>query len=116
MRSDAISHYDFGRITIGRKIYDSDVIIYPDHVDGRWWRREGHELCPNDLKEVFKTQPEVLIVGTGYMERMRVLPETSDLLTRSGIVLVAKSTREACDEYNQIRSSKKVVAALHLTC
>ncbi|MEQ8191120.1 MAG: hypothetical protein ABRQ39_24360 [Candidatus Eremiobacterota bacterium] len=45
-----IDSYDFGTIKISGKTYKSDVIIYPDRVDGKWWRKEGHSLHPDDLR------------------------------------------------------------------
>ncbi|NIM44126.1 MAG: hypothetical protein GTN80_00380 [Nitrososphaeria archaeon] len=111
-----IESYDFGRITIGGESYTNDLIIYPEKVDDSWWRREGHRLNVEDLKEIILHEPEVLIVGTGYYERMRVQPETEKYLRLKGITLIVKGTREACETYNQLIRSKRVVAALHLTC
>ena len=41
-----ITHYEFGRISIEGKDYDSDVIISADGVQDQWWRKEGHNLDP----------------------------------------------------------------------
>ena len=32
-----IDHYTFGRIGIDGRDYDAEVIIFPDHVQERWW-------------------------------------------------------------------------------
>ena len=112
-----IEDYSFGRIVINGKTYTSDVIVFPDRVMSDWWRNEGHELCPSDLWEVVQAKPEVLVVGTGHSGLMRVLPETEKYLKAQGIKLVAERTAEACQTFNRLlRSGKKVVAALHLTC
>ena len=112
-----IEDYSFGRIVINGKTYTSDVIVFPDRVMSDWWRNEGHELCPADLWEVVQAKPEVLVVGTGHSGLMRVLPETEKYLKAQGIKLVAERTAEACRTFNRLlRSGKKVVAALHLTC
>jgi len=84
-------------------------------LDG-WWRREGHRLHVEDLKEVFQERPEVLIVGTGYSGLMRVPNEVSDYVKTIGIELIVQSTKEACKTFNRLVQSKRVVAALHLTC
>jgi len=39
-----IESYKFGEILIDGVTYTSDVIIYPDSVDFKWWRKEGHLL------------------------------------------------------------------------
>lgn len=111
-----IDSYDFGKIVINGKHYTSDVIIYPDRVDASWWRKQGHELHPEDLEGVIKEKPTVLVVGTGKYGLMKVLPETRDFLQSKGIKLIAGKTDDACKTYNQLRDSERVVAALHLTC
>ncbi len=107
-----------GRVTIDGKTYDSDLLIYPDRIDDRWWRQEGHHLRLEDIKQVVKAHPDTLVVGTGYFGRMKIDPEVSDALKREGIALVACRTKDACAEFNRLISSHKanVVAALHLTC
>ncbi len=47
-----IEHYSFGKIIINGKTYTSDVIIYPEKVDSSWWRKQGHSLYIDDLKDV----------------------------------------------------------------
>jgi len=69
-----------------------------------------------DLKEAFQERPEVLIVGTGYSGLMRVPNEVSDYVKTIGIELIVQSTKEACKTFNRLVQSKRVVAALHLTC
>lgn len=112
-----INSYDFGRIVVDGQRYTSDVIVFPDHVKDSWWRREGHQLHVEDIERVVqKEKPDVLVVGTGYSGLMRVLPETEKYLKSNGIELIAQSTREACETFNHLVKSKKVMAALHLTC
>ena len=111
-----IDSYDFGKIVIDGKHYTSDVIIYPDRVDASWWRKKGHELHPEDLKEVVEEKPAVLVVGTGKWGLMEVLPETRDFLQSKGIKLIVEETDDACKTYNRLRDSERVIAALHLTC
>ena len=57
---DTIDSYQFGEIVISGKKYLSDVIIFHDRVIDNWWRKTGHELCPDDITEVFEGNPEVL--------------------------------------------------------
>ena len=111
-----IDSYDFGKIVIDGKHFTSDVIIYPDRIDANWWRKEGHELHPEDLKEVVEEKPAVLVVGTGKWGLMEVLPETRDFLQSKGIKLIVEETDDACQAYNRLLGSERVVAALHLTC
>lgn len=111
-----IASYRFGEIVIDGQRYSSDVIIYPDRVDGKWWRQEGHWLVPEDLPEVLRDPPQVLVIGQGSMARMDVPTETRRTLQDAGMQVIAEPTERACKTYNRLRAKKRVVAALHLTC
>lgn len=114
-----IESYEFGEITIDGKVYTSDVIIYPDYVDSSWWRKEGHNVALEDLKEVIAKKPHILIIGTGYSGLMRVPAEVENELLKEGIQTVIDKTETACKIFNELRCKYKdkiIIAALHLTC
>jgi len=111
-----ITDYRFGQITIDGRTYDADVIVYADRVDDHWWRKEGHRLSLEDLEDVIRTRPDTLVVGTGYFGRLKLDPDLRETLARKGICLVADLTGKATEEFNRLRETGKVVAALHLTC
>lgn len=111
-----INSYDFGEMVIEGKKYTSDLIIYPDRIKKNWWRREGHKLHGEDIEGVFREKPEVFIFGTGNSGLLEILPRTRDLFQKEGIEVIAQDTKEARETYNRISSSRKVVAAFHLTC
>lgn len=111
-----IESSSFGSIVIDGKRYNSDVIIFPDRVNSFWWRKEGHSLCKEDIEEVLKEKPEVLIVGTGNSNLMQVPAQMQEHIKSAGIRLIIKETEKACQLYNELSRSNKVVAALHLTC
>jgi len=111
-----IESCSFGHITIDGKRYTSDVIIYPDHVYDHWWRKEGHKLSIDDLKEVWQAKPEVLVIGTGHDGLMNVPDEVKEHVASRDIELIVESTKEAYKTYNRIASTKRTVAAFHLTC
>jgi len=112
-----IESYGFGQIVVDGKRYASDIIIFPNRIKDNWWRKEGHRLCIEDLKEVFQEKPEVLIVGTGYYGFVKVPVEVKEYVKGEGIELITQSTKDACNTFNSlVKSGKKVVAALHLTC
>ncbi len=111
-----IDSYNFGRITINGEKHTSDVIIFPDSVKDNWLMKRSHQLSLEDIAGVLAQNPEVLIVGTGAYGLVKVLPEVERATEAQGIKLVAEPTKEACQTYNQLCRSQKVVAALHLTC
>lgn len=112
-----IERYAFGEIVIDGQTYTRDLILTRDRVWDGWWREQGHCLSLVDLKDAFESDPDVLIVGTGAVARMRVPVETSREIERRGIELHVLPTGKAWALYNELEAGGcKVVAALHLTC
>ena len=111
-----IENYSFGQMLINGKEYNSDLIIFKDYINSNWWRREGHNLCIDDIEEIINEKPEIVIVGTGYYGLMKVTSELIKYLESIGIDLIIKKTKDACDEYNKLYKKKNTIAAFHLTC
>ena len=112
-----VDTYEFGHIVVDGQPYDHDVLIFPRRVRANWWRREGHRLGLEDLKEVLEEPPAVLVIGTGYYARMVVSPPTLEALRKRGIDTRVLPTRDAVEELNRLqREMARVVGALHLTC
>jgi hypothetical protein len=111
-----IDRYRFGSVRIDGEDYHSDVIIYPDKVDGGWWRKEGHRLSVEDLRDALAAKPEILIVGKGAYGCLSIPTETQSHIESLGIKLVAQNTKEACETHNRLGRSARVVTCLHLTC
>ena len=112
-----IDSSSFGNIRIDGCDYSSDVIIYPDRVNASWWRKDGHRLQEEDVGEILQAAPQILIVGTGQDDRMKVAHELKTLLEERGIEFHVAVTPEACRLHNDLAGGDKtVVTALHLTC
>jgi len=111
-----INSYDFGQIIIDGKHYSKDLIVFPGRVKAGWWRKKGHHLQIEDLKDALEAKPEVLVVGTGYYGAVVVPAETRKHVESEGIELIVQKTAEACITFNRLIESRKIVAALHLTC
>ncbi len=112
-----VKSYEFGRIEINGTVYTSDIIIYDDHVKSSWWRKEGHYLQIEDIEEILEVKPDVIIIGTGKFDTMKVSNEVKKELKSRGVEAIYANTDEACCRHNEISGSgKTVVTALHLTC
>ncbi len=113
-----ITLYDFGRMVVDGESHTKDVIVHGDRIEGSWWRKEGHNLAPEDLGSVWERRPDVLVVGTGFYGNMRVPDETRRFAQSLGIELRAAPTAEAVADFNDLAQdpSRKVTAAFHLTC
>lgn len=111
-----IGSYDFGRIIINGRKYESDVTISKEGIKPNWCRKRGHELSKEDIEEILNQKPEILIIGTGYSGVLRVPVDVEHYIRSKGIALIVKRTEEACKEFNELYEKHDVACALHLTC
>lgn len=117
-----ISHYSFGNLVFKDQKYSKDLIIIrseegKEFINFSWWRKEGHLLQVEDLKEVWESKVEYLIVGTGAYGLMKVSSEVKERAKKSGIILEEYPTSQAIKRFNELYSQKKALAgAFHLTC
>ena len=77
-----IDSYSFGAITIDNKIYQKDIIVFPEKVRPNWIRIKDHSLEPEDIKEIIAYNPETLIIGTGAYGSMTVPSSTKGALRK----------------------------------
>jgi hypothetical protein len=110
-----LEEYRFGRVLVDGHEETRDVIVLPDRVVQNWWRKDGHSLVMDDLKDVLDELPERLVVGTGASGQMKPDPGTLDLLRRQGIRVHVKRTDEAVRLFAELDPTR-TAAALHLTC
>ena len=113
-----IDSYSFGHMVIDKVSYNKDLIVFDDQVKSNWWRKEGHNLQLDDIKDVLEeVKPEVIIVGKGKFGMMRVSQEVKDYLDAHDIKLYAEPTGKAVKIFNRlILTGRKVLGAFHLTC
>lgn len=111
-----IESYAFGRMDVDGHTYTSDLIIFPDRVNDSWWRKSGHNLCLEDIEDVLKEEPEVLVVGTGFYGIVSVEEEVKSQAQSQGIEFIIEKTKKAVQSFNKFASKKKTIGAFHLTC
>ena len=100
-----IESYNFGKIIINSKEYNSDIIIYKKNIDAKWWRRESHNLRIEDIKKILENKPETLIIGTGYYGLMKVPLELIKYLESNNIEVIIKKQKMLV--MNTIRFTKR---------
>lgn len=113
-----IDSYSFGHIVVDKITYKNDIIVFPDHVQSEWWRKEGHRLQLEDIQEAIdEIQPRTLIVGTGKFGIMRVSEEVEQYCEDRDIRLYTEMTDKAVKMYNRlILTDDEILGAFHLTC
>lgn len=116
MKSPEIQGYRFGQMVVDGEQYVRDLILLPGQVMANWWRKDGHRLDAEDLRQVLDAAPEVLVVGTGAYGLMNVPRETRQIVEAAGIELRVARTGEAWQTYNDLRERRRTAGAFHLTC
>jgi len=112
-----VEEYSFGRIKIGGKKYTTDVIVGKDLIIPNWWRKEGHRIQTNDVKDILAYKPEIVIFGIGANSRVVVDDEVRAKLESMGCEVIILPSDKAVAKYNEIlKSKKRVLLAIHLTC
>ena len=111
-----IESYSFGHMFIKGRIITSDLILYPHKINDSWWRISGHAVCLKDIEDIFRENPEVLIIGTGFYGLMEVEEEVKAYAQSQGIQLIIEKTEKAVQSYNTLALQKKTIGAFHLTC
>ena len=96
-----IESYDFGSIVIEGVEFNRDVIISPSRgVISNWWRREGHRICIEDIKDFLYENVDAVVIGTGYYGMVEVDKDVIDFYRSRGIEVVATDSRNAVRIYN----------------
>lgn len=114
-----IEKYEFGKMVINGKTYNRDVVVTTEGVvEPNWWRKEGHKLYLEDVKEYLdRYNPEMLIVGTGYHGFVKVQEDLVRYVKEKNIDMVAVPTETAVKLFNKCaETGRKIMGAFHLTC
>jgi len=113
-----IDSYRFGRMVIDGIPYTSDLIILPGYVHSNWQRKQGHNLCIEDVEGLIDCSLlNHLVVGTGKFGRMRIGEEFLTHMKENGVSVHSLPTAKAADLYNSLlQNSTGFGGAFHLTC
>jgi hypothetical protein len=111
-----IDRFRFGRVVIDGRVFQRDLIVFPDGAIDNWSRDDSHFLSAEDIDIVLEMKPKTIIIGTGVFKSMKVPAEALVNIRAAGIEVLIRSSPRACDEYNQRRLVERTVLAIHLTC
>jgi hypothetical protein len=112
-----IEKYAFGKIVVNGVSYTSDIIILQGKVVPKWWRKNGHKVEVDDIKDIMKSRPDILVLGKGKPGLMNSTESLRNFLENSGVELIEQSTAEAIQMFNRLfQEGKNVAAGFHLTC
>jgi len=110
-----IDFVKLGEISINGKIYYSDVIAYWDgEIE---MVTKDHIFHHNDLLKISQKNPEMIIIGTGLNQMVRITEEAQALAEEKGIELFIEESKKASEIFTAfVFEGKKAVAVIHTTC
>jgi hypothetical protein len=116
-----VEYPGFGTIVVAGTRYDHDVVIdrgvvrRRDKGPSRPLKARGGGHTPLSAAEDIPWSTPRLVIGTGYSERLPILPEVADEAASRGVELVVLPTAEAVALLRSVDAAE-VNALLHVTC
>lgn len=120
--SPRITHISWGCLEIeGREQPFKDAKLYPGGARAWDWNETGTShtpgIQPADVDELLDHGAEVVVLSRGMNERLKVKPETLQMLGDRGIESHVLETTEAVRRYNDLLDADEPVGGLfHSTC
>ena len=112
-----ISEFSFGRIVVNGQICDNDIKIVLGRLVPDWWRKSGHIVEIEDVRDLLDTNPEVLVIGKGQPGYMSITEELRQHLEKKSIKLIEEPTAQAINTYNRMfETGKQVSGGFHVGC
>jgi len=120
VRSPYIVHLSWGHLEVeGHPIF-KDAKLYPGGARAWDWRETGtgHKsgIQPADVEELLEHGASVVVLSRGMTGRLRVAPETLQVLKDRVVTAHVLDTEEAVATYNQLRENEPVGGLFHTTC
>lgn len=119
-RSPRIAHVAWGNMAVDGVGAGKDLKVYPG--GGRvWdWRETGTRHVPGvqpaDVTELLDHGASVVVLSRGMQSRLRVSPETLQLLHEEGVRVHVENTLEAVELYNRLAAAEPAAGLFHSTC
>jgi len=119
-KSPKITHLIWGRLEIEDGRSFKDAVLFPGGAHEWDWRNTGtqHEpgIQPADVQELIDQGATVVVLSMGVHKRLRIHPETLELLNEHAIDVHTLQTDEAVERYNELAATTSVGALIHSTC
>ncbi len=119
-RSPRISAVRWGQVEVEGVGRFRDAKIFPGGAREWDWNETGtaHDpgILPADVAEVLAHGARVIVLSRGMLSRLRVAPQTLELLAKSGVEAHVLPTAEAVDVYNRLCGTQEVGSLIHTTC
>ncbi len=116
-----IADLAWGRIEVeGQGDALKDAKCFPGGARAWDWNETGTRHAPGiqpaDVEELLDHGAKVVVLSTGFHERLQVCPETLRLLNERGVEAHVLQTEEAARKYSALRETTPTGGLFHSTC
>ena len=112
-----IEQYSFGNIVVNSVRYTNDMKIVQGKVVPEWWRKRGHSVDVDDIQDVLKSGPDIVVLGKGLPGLMKATRALRDFFKDHNIKLIEERTTKAVKTFNRLfKEGQNIGAGFHLTC
>jgi hypothetical protein len=119
-QSPRISRLSWGHIEVDDGLSFKDAKIFPGGAREWDWAETGTHhvpgIQPADVQELIDRGAKTVVLSRGVWKRLKVCPETLELLARHGIAVEVLQTEEAVERFNELREREPVGGLFHSTC
>jgi hypothetical protein len=120
LNSPRISHLSWGHIEVEGYLPLKDAKIFPDGAREWDWRETGTRhvpgIQPADVRELIEHEAKAVVLSTGIWRRLKVCPETLELLAENDIQVEVLQTENAVKRFNVLREKMPIGGLFHSTC
>lgn len=104
--------YETDHVRVNGERFDGNIVVYGNEVHLDWFDSDFSELTEAHFDYFLNLLPEILLLGTGSLQRF-VHPRLYGKLTNAGIGVECMDTPAACRTYNFLaEENRKVVVAI----
>jgi len=118
--SPRVIRFSWGRIEIEGQRSFKDAKLFPGGSREWDWTETGTDhvpgIKPADIEELLEHGATVVVLSKGIHERLRICPDTIELLKDRGIQAHVLQTEEAIRLYNTLCEKEAVGGLFHSTC
>jgi hypothetical protein len=116
-----VNSTEFGSITIDGETYHHDILV---RLSGKIKKRKkklskrkfgtSHIMSLEEAEFVHEKGSELLILGTGQNDSVRLSPEAAAFFARKGCRVLAEATPNAVETFNHAKGQR--IGLFHVTC
>ena len=120
LKSPRILRLSWGHIEVEGHRPFKDAKVFPGGAREWDWRDTGTRhvpgIQPADVRELIEHGAKAVVLSKGIWERLKVCPETLEVLAENGIQVEVLQTEVAVDRFNKLREAVPVGGLFHSTC